>query len=585
MDLVLNFKDLLLPHLLTFFNSVAGGASVDIVTKDSVYTAMGLSAAVVYTNFDFDTFLDTTLVNDIQQSGEQYKVLRRRIAILIGQWVSIKISASKRPIVYQIFSHMLNDQDPTNDIVVRITAARQLRDVIDEMLFEAEVFTPFAETILGQLMKLIQEVENSDSKLAVLETIRIISVRLEQNVNPFADQIVALLPDLWMASGEEHLMKEAILTLLSTLTASMGAQSVRLHPIILPLIGRTMQDTEMQVYLLEESLDLWSAVLAQATTPASADIIALSELALPLLEIGSNNLSAVLSIIESYIYLTPETMLADGARLRLLSYMTELLGVKKRELAGLVVTIVENLLVAAEKLGGVPGVDAVVNDLFACGFIAKVMSGLYQAWECHQTSGPNKRYPELDDVVETDYLTILARIAFADPATLFKLLGTLGGEVDKSWAWLSSEWFQHIDAMANINRQKLSCLALTRLLELPPPYTSLVLTKLQDYFAMWTMIISEMQDGRDDGGDNLVWLEADSLSHPMETPEDVRKRLQASTDPIHTIHAYNYVKEKLNQAVQNVGGEQEFQNDWACDVDAYVLKGFQALSEPPQEQP
>ena len=105
MDLVINFKHLLVQPLLSFFQSVAGTNENTLVTKDAVYTAMGLSAPVVFQSFDFDTFLRTTLVNDVQQTGPGYKVLRRRIAILLGQWITIKISEENRPIVYQIFQH------------------------------------------------------------------------------------------------------------------------------------------------------------------------------------------------------------------------------------------------------------------------------------------------------------------------------------------------------------------------------------------------------------------------------------------------------------------------------------------------
>lgn len=582
MDLVINFKHLLVQPLLGFFASVSGTADVDVITKDSVYTAMGLSAAVVFEEFDFDNFLASTLVNDIHQTGDQYKILRRRIAILIGQWVTIRISVSNRPLVYQIFQYMLNSQDQTNDQVVRVTAARQFKHVVDDFSFASEDFIPFAESFLSRLLGLIQEVEHMEAKMAILETIRIIAVRTDTDINPFADQIVSLLPKLWDDSGEEHLMKQAILTLLSTLTASMKADSQRYHPLVLPLIHKAVNDPEMQVYLLEESLDLWSASLAQATAPVSSDIVSLAESAFPLLEIGSDNLRPVLNIIESYILLAPESMLADGTRLRLLSYMSSLLGVTKRELAGLVTSIVENLILAAETLGGSNGVKVVVKDLFESGYTEKIMEGLHDAWSAHQTTGPATRYPKLDDVVETDYFTILARIALADPEIFVQLCSSVGS-IDHVWSWLSSEWFKHFDSMANIDRKKLSCLALTRLLELTPPMTSLVLSKLQDYFAMWTTVVSEMQEGREDGGDNLIWLDGDSDDNPYETSEDVRKRVQSAADPVHKTHTFSFVKEKLENAVKSVGGEDSFMNEWAINVDKDVLVGFQALSNPAVE--
>lgn len=580
MDLVINFKHLLVQPLLGFFSSVAGTSQGSLVTKDSVYTAMGLSAAVVFHDFDFDGFLTSTLVNDVQQTGDDYKVLRRRIAILIGQWVTVKIDVTKRPLVYQIFEHLLNDQDPTNDQVVRVTAARQFQNVVNDFSFAAEGFLPFAPTILSRLMALVQEVENTETKMAVLETIRSISVRLEDNISPYADQIVSLLPGLWEASGEEHLMKQAILTLLSTLVASMKEESQRYHSMILPLIQRAVEPgSEMQVYLLEEALELWQTILTQATVPASTNLLVLIDAAFPLLELGSDNLRTVLTIVESYVLLSPESLLADGARLRVLSYMTNLLGVTKRDLAGLVTSIIENLILAAEKLGGENGIKIIVKDLFESGYTEKVIEGLHDAYEAHQTVGTTKRYPKLDDVVETDFFTVLARILLASPETFITFLSSIG-DLEQTWAWLSTEWFRHFDSMANINRQKLSCLALTRLLELPAPTNQLVLTKLQDYFAMWTSVVSEMQDGRDDGGDSLIWDDT-GINEGVEgeTKEDARKRVQSTRDLVHRVHTYGYVKERLAALVGACGGEEIFKNRWTVDVDSDVLAGFRALAD------
>lgn len=575
MDLVINYKHLLVEPLLSFFQSVAGTGQSSVVTKDAVYTAMGLSAPVIHQSFDFDSFLTSTLVNDVQQTGPGYKVLRRRIAILLGQWITIQISVANRPLVYQIFQHLLKAEDDTNDHVVRITAARQFKVVVDDFSFDSEKFVPYAPDILNRTMALLQEVENTETKMAILDTIRMIAVRLESHISPFADQIVAMLPGLWEASGEEHLLKQAILTLMSTLVTALKEQAQRYHAMILPLIQRAVEPgSEMQIYLMEEALDLWVVVLAQTPAPATPEVLSLVDSAFPLLEIGSDNLRSVLNIIDAYILLAPEAMLGDQARTLVLSHMTNLLGVTKRDLAGLVTTIVENMIRAAEKLGGANGVIQIARDLHECGYSKQIFAGLRDAWEAHETTGPGRRYPKLDDVVETDYFTILARLALADPTVLVTIMGSIGNANDV-WEWLSKEWFRHFDSMANPDRQKLSCLALTRLLELQPPMTPVVLTRLQDYFAMWTSVISEMIGGRDDGGDNLIWLTSEGNEY--EGPEDVRRRLHSAEDPVHTINTFAFVKDRLGTVVNACGGEDVFQRDWAVNVDKDVLAAFQSL--------
>lgn len=576
MDLVLNFKHLLKEPLLGFFHSVANASQSTILTKDSVYTAMGLCAPVIHEEFNFDAFLTTTLVNDIQQTGPGFKILRRRIAILIGLWVIVKISEENRPLLYQIFQHLLNAEDEINDQVVRMTAARQLEFVVQDVGFKVDTFLPFAPDIIGRLILLIQEVDHTELKLAVLQTIRIISVNLEQHVAPFADQIVSILPQTWEMSGEDHLLKQAILALLSTLVTAMKEQSQRYNPLVLPLIQQAVvPNTDMNVFLLEESLELWSGILMQTPLPAPPEVIRLAECTFPLLDLGSENLRMTLAVVESYVLLAPEALLGDTMRLRTLSYMTALLGTNKREVSGLVITIVERMVRAAEAFGGAQGLTVIVKDLLESGFTETAMEGLRDAWEAHQTVGPSRRYPKLDDVVETDYFTILARIALADPETFVRLLSS-AGSIDSTWDWLSAEWFRHFDSMANTERQKLSCLALTRLLELPPPMTDLVLSKLQDYFAMWTSVVSEMQDGREDGGDNLIWQEPES--HEYDSPEDVRKRAQDAADPVHTIHTLHFINSRMQKVVQNCGGEAEFQQQWAVNVDHDILRAFQALN-------
>ncbi|KAG9243299.1 armadillo-type protein [Calycina marina] len=575
MDLVLNFKTILVAPLLTFFESVAGSSQASVVTKDAVYTAMGLSAPVVFQSFDFDSFLTRTLINDVQQTGQGYKVLRRRIAILIGQWITVNVSEKNRILVYELYQHLLNKNDATNDQVVRVTAARQFKFVVDDFGFVAKDFLPYSPDIVAKLTALIQEVENSETKLVIMDTIRMVVVRLENRITPITDGIVSILPAVWETSGEEHLLKQSILTILTTIVCALKEDSQRYHRLVLPLIQRAVEPgSEMQVYLLEEALELWLEILQQSPTPATPELLRMAECVFPLLEIGSDTLRLVLSITDSYVLLAPELMLSDTIRLRTLSYMANLLGVSRRMLAGQVTMIVERLIRYAGALGGSLGVVHVAKDLHEVGYLEKIFQGLHNSWSVSQTSGPNRKDAKVDDVVRTDYFTILARIAVADPDILVSVMSSFG-DLEQVWGWLSSEWFRHFDCMANIDRQKLSCLALTQMMKLPAPIPQLVLPKLQDYFAMWTQVVGELSDGSDVDGDNLIWLSSEG--HDYESPEDIRRRLADWKDPVHTIHTLEFVKQNLAFIVAAAGGETVFRQEWLQNVDQDVLNGFQQL--------
>lgn len=154
----------------------------DILFKDSVYTAIGLAADILHDQLDFDAFLEKTLVAEAGKQKPGFNIIRRRIAIVISQWIAIKIAQEKKPIVYQIFQHLLDTSDPLNDQVVRVTAGRRFKDIADEWEFHADNFLPYAPTTLDRLMALVQEVDLPDTKMALLNTISIIVERLEHHV-------------------------------------------------------------------------------------------------------------------------------------------------------------------------------------------------------------------------------------------------------------------------------------------------------------------------------------------------------------------------------------------------------------------
>jgi hypothetical protein len=147
-----------------------------------VYTAIGLAADILLDHLDFDSFITNTLVAEAQKQKQGYSIIRRRIAIILAQWVTVKISKEKKPVVYQIFQHLLDSSDPLNDQVVRVTTARKFKDVADEWEFSADLFLPYAPTIVDRLMALVQEVELQETKMALLNTISSIVERMEHHV-------------------------------------------------------------------------------------------------------------------------------------------------------------------------------------------------------------------------------------------------------------------------------------------------------------------------------------------------------------------------------------------------------------------
>ena len=566
----------------------------DALRKDSIYAAIGLAAPVLEQQFDFATFLRDNLVPEVQISGPGSSILRRRIAIVLGQWLPVK-EGLDRPLVYQIFQHLTDKNEAANDLVVRITAARQLHDVIDPFEFDAEQFVPSAPNIIDRLMPLMQEVDMTETKLALLNTLSLIVTKMEHHVSadldvlmrsadlclqilPFSDQIVSQLPALWSQNPEEYIIKQAILGILTRLITSLKSESAKYHGIIIPLIQSSVDpNSDAKEYLLEDALDLWDAMLQEAIAPPPAEMVALVQYLFPLFEVGSDALRKSLDIAEAYIYLIPSEIL-HNAQLLLKPYSV-LLGTVKSGSVGMVTHLVELLLQSALELGGASAVKEITVALMSSGFFTAILDGLEDAYESHQTTGPNRRLPIIDGIVETDYLGVVARLGIS--GSTFVLSACHDTMPNASINWLIEEWFAHMDNISSSEQRKLSCLALTTLFETGEPWA---LSRLQAYISMWTDLITELvSETEDEAGhvskvDCLVYTSPDALKpEGPESPGAARQRQLLWADPVHRVDIRDFVRQKLSLVIEKCGGMESFQQQWLENVDKDVVRAFGEL--------
>ncbi|KAL8831886.1 MAG: hypothetical protein Q9191_000599 [Dirinaria sp. TL-2023a] len=570
LDLMINYKDLLVPPLLSVFQTVADPQNTDIALKDSIYAAIGLSAPILESRLDFGTFLSSTLSQEVQLQGPGYNILRRRIAIVLGQWLPVK-EGLDRPLVYQIFQHLLDPDG--NDQVVRVTAGRQLKNVIDPFEFTAEHFSPYAAKTITRLMILIKEVELTETKRALIDTLSVIVLKMERHIMDYADTIIQMLPPLWDAASEEYLLKQSILAILAALMTSLQSSSSKYHPLIIPLIHDSVEPTaSTRVYLLEDALDLWSTLLDQTPSP-SPELASLAPLLLPLYSTASETLRTALSLTESYILLIPSEILSSSTAL--LSALHPLLTSLKPRDTCHVTTLLELLIRLAVLTGGEPSIRSLTSAFLSTNILHTLLSSLQAAYEAHQTTGPNHTASPLDPIVEIDYLSILARLAVAGPALFLEALTavapTLGERFDTTINWLLTEWFSHLDNIGHPDRKKLHVLALTALYSLAAPW---ILSRLQELMTAWTDIVTELID-EESGNDTMVIWDIESMKGEAETAKEERSRRVAYEDVVRRVD----VKVAVREAVQGVLarlGREEFEK-WVENVDRDVMEAFGRL--------
>ncbi|PSK60542.1 hypothetical protein B9Z65_692 [Elsinoe australis] len=607
LDLSTHFKSTLTEPILGLFRTVANINNEDVLFKDAVYAAIGMSAAIFREDIDFDALLTSNLVAEVQKQKQGYGIMRRRIAIFCSQWIVVKASQDSKAVIYQMFDHLLNQDDSLNDQVVRITAGRHFKSIADDFEFDSAKFAPYAESIITKLMALIEEVEITATKMALLDTISVLIERFEHNIEPFAERIVGMLPPLWEQSGDEHLMKQSILAILARLTNALKEHSSRFHSMLIPIIQSTIQpDSELSAFLLEEALDLWHSILVQSTT-ATPDLLSLLEHLFPLLSLASETLRETLTITESYLFLSPSTLLSEPIRLPLLKSLTPLIGPKsKPDANGMVCTSIELMLRSASTLGGPSATKQLTADLVESGLLPRLLSGLRSAWTAHCTTGPLAKIPAVDGIVETDHFGVLSRLilgstdAFVQAVT-YTPLAPPDGEDDGSvlkadpippednLKWLLEEWFSHLENVGDPARRKLMLLALTTLLETGH---AAVLGNLQLLMGLWTDVITELCEldfdpvsgagsGAVKGEDCLVYNDINELKvvaeGSVEAPEDVRRRELTWSDPVHRVGVVGFVRERLAGVVQGCGGEEKFRDEWLVNVDKDVVAAFGKL--------
>jgi hypothetical protein len=64
-------------------------------------------------------------------TDESHRILKRRLAWLIGEWVGSDEECAKLPLVWQILVHLLGERGESSDMAVRLTAALAIKECVD----------------------------------------------------------------------------------------------------------------------------------------------------------------------------------------------------------------------------------------------------------------------------------------------------------------------------------------------------------------------------------------------------------------------------------------------------------------------
>uniref|UniRef100_A0A672GYH7 Importin-11 n=1 Tax=Salarias fasciatus TaxID=181472 RepID=A0A672GYH7_SALFA len=529
LDIFHNYSQTLTPVLL------------DMVQNLQVYNAVGLAAYELFDNVDFDQWFKNQLLGELQVSHHRYKLIRRRVIWLIGQWISVKFKSDLRPLLYEVILSLM--QDP--DLVVRnqqtfIHFFFFWFKLLIMSGFRTEQFLPYLESIFGLLFQLLQQVTECDTKMQVLHVISCVIERVNIQIRPYVGCLVQYLPLLWKQSEEHNMLRCAILTTLIHLVQGLGAESKNLYPFLLPVIQLSTDVSQPpHVYLLEDGLELWLVTLenSPAITP---ELLRIFQNMSALLELSSENLRTCFQIVNAYIYLSATEFLQNYAESLCRSFC-DLLKDITNEGQVQVLKVVEIALKVSPILGA---------HMFQP-LLPAVFRGIVDG----------ERYP----VVMSTYLGIMGRVLLQNSSFFSSLLAQMASEnnqeVDQLLGSIIEMWVDRMDNITQPERRKLSSLALLSLL---PSDNSVI----QDKFCgIINICVEALHDVMTEDPETGTFKDCMLMSHFEEpklsddeeppTEQDKRKKLLALEDPVHSVSLQQYVYEKL-KVQQALMGDQGF---------------------------
>lgn len=571
------FPKFVTPLLLETFKQVALQPTLDlpgILQKEALYCAIGRCAIRLKDDLPFTEWLENTLAAEALSQNQNYPIIKRRIAWLIGKWVSEDCSSPNNPRIWEILVHLLKDRSAGSDTVVRLTAAGALKECIDTLEFSADIFAPFLGDTVTELVRLVDEADTSESKRRVANTLNAVLEQTKDMVAPFLGVVASPIPKLWTEAGEDWLLKGTLLTTVTKVVEAVKDKSSALDSITIPLIQESLSPGVM-INLDEDGLILWLSVLRNATSltnPSSQHCVRdIFPRALYLLATNLDLLGKITGIMESYLFLDAPALL-QGFSADIFRAFSE--GLKSQaaivNMKDMVINLQFMVQLAPSSLWGEP--------MHASGLFAHLLNTLVDG--------------ESSPMLLIEIIFLFARMVMADSQMFLQLISATAPATNQKesylWEGLLDQWWGKFDNMSEPRHRKLTAMGIATLVSTGRPE---VLQRLPgEIFNLWLDVFGEIKETKllhDEDPTNLDLVSPTNLRRHWElneapseyyqdsegTPEYDRRKALYERDPIRVVHLNEYVGAQIRQA-EAITGSERFQT-YLASADPTVMKQIQ----------
>ncbi|KAJ7276541.1 armadillo-type protein [Mycena haematopus] len=557
----------LLVNLYISFGCQTASNLQEIIQKEALYCAIGRCSSRLKTLIPFEQWLATTLVTEAKNPDPPYAILKRRIAWLLGKWASESCISPSNNLVWEILILLLKDADS----VVRFTAAVSLRECIDTIEFDIDVFARYLPDTVTELVRLLGQADTLEIKRRIDYTLNAVIEQSGERISDLATIVTGPLPGLWTGAGEDWLFKASLLVTVTKLVEATKQRSISLTGLVVPLV-RECLSPGVATHLDEDAMDLWLAALRNTTslqTPNGPALIDIFPQAIFLLAGNLDLLGKVINIVDAYFLLDGVIILQTFAVDLFHAYRTTLSN------AATVATNQKDMLISLNLLLQVAPSSLWGEAMHVSGLFSLLMKNILEG-EC----GP---------ILLTEHIYLMSRIVMADRQMFLQLMvatATPAVPESKLYEGLLDQWWGTWDNMSEPRHRKLAAMGIAALVSTGRPD---VLARLPgDIFNIWTDVLLELKEAKEAAASaddepsplNLqrFWEldEAPSAYYQNTegTPEYDRRKMVYDRDPVRTVQLTEYIARHLNEA-RGIYGPQAFQDNYLSKADPAVLTTIQ----------
>lgn len=528
-----NHSQLLGPVVVSILQEAMNGCSTSVteitpglLLKDAAY---GAAAYVYYELSNYLSFKDWfngALSLDLSNDHPNMHIIHRKVAIILGQWVS-EIKDDTKRAVYCALIKLLMDKD----LSVRLAACRSLCSHIEDANFSERDFTDLLPICWDSCFKLVEEVQEFDSKVQVLNLISILIGHVSE-VIPYANKLVQFFQKVWEESSGESLLQIQLLIALRNFVVALGYQSHNCYSMLLPILRRGIDiNSPDELNLLEDSMLLWEATISHAPVMVP-QLLAYFPCLVEIMERSFDHLQVAINIIEGYIILGGTDFLNMHASC--VAKLLDLVVGNVNDKGLLIILPVIDMLIQCFPIQ--------VPPLISCS-LQKLIVICLSGGDDHE---PSKT------AVKASSAAILARILvmnanylaqLTSEPSLSLLLQQAGIPIEENMLLsLVDIWLDKVDHVSSVQK-KIFALALSIILTMRLPQ---VLDKLDQILSVCTSVILGGNDDlaeEESSGDNM----SSSKYHGEGTipSKELRRRQIKFSDPVNQLSLENSVRENL----------------------------------------